>query len=1433
MGDEATIRVVDVRKAQIDITTAQIEEISVAINQVTSEDPALGRMRNELRGTITIAEQTQGLIRVFMNAGPSMLLEIMSRNVITHPSFLPVINRARTTQQKTNLRARPPTRVRAILIDGSDAAVGAEESVELIGIAVDASAGGNLILDTFAGSINRGTEALLESGTGGPVLGAVGSFEGSSSGREAFPNQMPRFHPQHQGKKGALETKLMKNGFVYIALGSREDAAPMIEHLFRQASNAVEYQLGAGVAAVASAAEVARKGQKANPVLASLIGPRRKTLGTVAPPKEEHATPPRTLKDEQLAYLLGRLGKTRVVVKSAREPDYYLSPLFDLFRTGALDIYLYLLIDGRESPEVDRFLEREASLSAKRSQLAALERTSLARAVKARQYLLIVEDKLGKTRLESLISDIGSKLVTGLRGQGAPGRGGDGWVKDTARVNDPELVLSILTPREREIVKTDYENRLAEWAAQVGNKCPHLGIYRRMLRATTAQEAADTLAKLKPYIDPRTDVGPPAGKHQEKTSAGKHQEKTPTAWVDCRNCGFHLICPHLREKILMEARRASYEEIRTRLQKYAVRYTTETTEANSYVYFCRICGQRTAEMIEEDRTAEFQGKYGSLDESLKTLIWAETANSAKMLRFPVPTDPRQYASAAVDILYPLVMAAEESINKKGRRKLARVTPSEDGEDIDPRTHLYAVLFVYAYGLNLIQNSQEVRGNEIGFAGVAPRAKISEYAEAILTHISESHRGIVAQIEDISAEYIAGRFKEAFRMVRGDNADMRIKPVNAEEELAVQLTQFDPMYHYAVSIAKIAGVLPIRRANSPADAKREFETAMGAPLTRIIKDARDHSRVPSLAALYSKRMVLEVPPGTTLEYLSKDPRVNLMASIYPGPKLDKSKVDRFMDLGSTIAGIKYTGLQTWMGGAHKPAQTSRRPNTYRRSNPFLAPYAYGYCMESYRLFVEYSTKLTDNAALRRFQEQFQKLREAERGYFMIKAVFALKTYYSFGFKHSRRFQLIDTKLGYLYDENGLRHEWTIFVYSAGSSAPPLEVKAKDILAMREKGTLSHEYDLVDVKCAICGILRTNVGSVDSQKAERSLRVNSNIEMFFSFYESRCPEGNLHDWSGDSACRKCGLHKELYLAQKTDPMARRTPEARAYYDKYEAHFDKDRGIIASPDTFTALAEPAPPDTAGNAAAAEWKYDYGVVLQAAELVGTSVYAIEALGATEGRDYADVLEGKNMPPPPYQMSDPRLLTADSAVRLFAAKYNLLKYVSRSTKPSIQTIELLDKANVPKHEYELLLHQLPDILGDYRARLAAMKRVRTPAEVLQFIIEYLCRMVMTLADMGKKVESSPVATRVATVYAVNELTLILRGEKLLSKAGTFNFSIFFDEPDTVDMGSDVGEAGEDALPDQDRAAQEVDGTFSYEGMDYSGENEEESEYPSQETSLD
>lgn len=1358
------IKVIEVHRSVVNLATASLEELAIFISS-TLLIPQLANLSSSINAFLDIAVVLQGPLAQYFTHTDQTLDAILIRELLSNPSIRPIIlsrgfaaisdneNKIYTNAVYT----RASTRVRAINIDGEDIAIAAEEPVLIIGFAIDPIAGGSIITSNIGNRVNLGYDTYVESGAfSTAIISAVGPIHPPEfvSGKSLEPNM------------AELELNLRERGF---------ELSTDARSLTNQTRAAIHFYFsGASAVTMLASIDAAVRGLSgASPMLLKIIGPKSNILLTRNFVEKKHSPeyysrPWRSVDmTSRLRYLMERLSHSELIV--ATNPDswvYGISPLNDLFRVGALGIYLFALTEGRDSERLDLFLENASARNAKALQLSKIAKMSEISIAKARLYMIIIEDKFGTVRSNAIIAR-------------------------SKQTDDPNVIISVLSKQEKIVIETEYINLVELWKSSAKNKCPHVRIVYKLRHALNVEDAIKSLNDLKKYFKPIPS------------------KSANIEWINCISCGFHALCPHVQDRIQMESLRVPYDELRTRLLKYAIRVNIYGTTNDMYTYYCRICSERIAEIIESDLTAEIMGRFGNLDAKLRTKIWTVALDAVQYIRFPTPTDEKQFANVVASVIYPLLMAAEEAIldSKKGRRRKIPITDEEDA--IDPRTQLYIILFVYAYILDLIYTSQGLKMDEIGFIDVRNGSKASIYAEKMLRLIIEKHRNLIEQIEDVSSEFIKEKFTDSYRTLRGEGGSSLIY-ASSEEELAFQTTTVDPIYRYAATVARVMGDLPIDKPTTPKGAITEFETILGSSIPNIIKLARESARDPELSQLFLRRTGVEVPPGGRLEFLMKGPRVNLYTKIYEfknTPLVDESVREFY----SMIQLVPNNGIRYWIGASEKKHTKFK----YYNNDPLLSAER-GAFFEGYRLFAKYTKSIVSQEAYDQYIKEFLIYRRSEDSLRVAKALTSIKPYYDFKHVQDNR-EPIKVSLSSIYDEDGRRHDWSknvTYYYRTSyddAESPEIEIKGgpAGIKYARENDILMPNMPLVDLKCPICGIRASKIYTLNEKLIINSIQITSAIDSFFVFYKSRCPEGDLHNWTAtDTTCTKCGLDisilKELNVGQFTNSKI-----TRDYYEKYYNMFEiarteirGDLQIIKSPVILDVKVD------------ISWKSDYSLIVLASELVGVNPTLIDAIGCMEGREYSDIVEGIGIPPPVEESSDPRIYVADATVRLFLSDYSVLRHAARFVKLQPETSNFLNSLKIPKHEYPSFI-DLPDVSGGYYAMFAAILKERPAIDAYIFAKQSLCRMVLEVA----KVTSADILKVLRVAFAKHELLLILHGQKLFAKPGSFNWAIFesnMSDPDMeIEQAGDVGEdVMEDILNAEEREGVSRD-PFSGDNIDY------------------
>jgi hypothetical protein len=981
---------------------------------------------------------------------------------------------------------------------------------------------------------------------------------------------------------------------------------------------------------------------------------------------------------------------------------------------------------------------------------------------------------------------------------------------------NPEVILKLLTPREREIVKTEYDTRLNSWRASLGNRCPHLAAHRRMIGAASLDDALDHLKTLERFFAPTEPVNGRAGTNNNGTAVN---------WIMCRNCNFRIMCPHVRERMALEAKAATFDVITTRLARYALK--GESTAGD--VYFCRICSEALGEVVSDSNNIEALGRFGSMGGSFRRLVWRETMVAAAQVRFPTPVDSRVLARAAAGIIAPLLQNVEQHLSvtmgarrratttlslaaATGKRAVVKPAANEDEEEIDPRTELYATLFVYAYFLSLVHDAPP--NAPIHFAGAKPGAKIGAVAEVMLDALSASKGGLLSRMSDISPSYLTDRFREAFRSVRAAAAGESVMAARPEEEFAQQVMTAEPAYQYIVLTARLLGALPRARARTPDAIRKEFETALGRSLPDIVKHARLRAKMPQYVGIVGESLVRNIPADTELDFLYRDPNLALFAKMYT--------------------------LPAQLPGKFKQALSAFH-QFMQKASAITPDVRLGYYIESYQLFTDYVTKIRSRAAANAYASQLARVRAAERFFDVDRAyrrqvsVVAKPLVVS-----GHRFKFSEMPITTLFDEDGRPHAWSpphvLYVYNtsgvngdAAVNGVELILSSKDMLSQIAGGKLPAGAKFVDYQCPTCGVRRSGTGALDVAKTKAGVALNIDVKNFFQFFEARCPVTDLHEFGADSRCVKCGVLSTTLHSKGGNNDAR-----HEYYAKYISRFEHEKDLIASESIVldgirpVAVKDPSAINVTASAvgAAAEaekWTRNYNIIIEASEYFKVPIAAIEALGNMERRTYEEVLAGNDsvVDAVDAEHDTSRILAVGAELRTFLADWNLLRVRARAPDLPARLADVIAAAGLTPADLApsgTLYQQLPATpCANYIDVQNAIFRKSGATAAVHYLIETLC--VVALAACGNdSVVSSAITIwpcgadgrKLSKEFGKKEFEYIMRNARLVCKPGAFNFAIFND---------DAGDIAEDLGLDDMEEEQTGTSAFSYEGMDYDGIN--------------
>lgn len=104
---------------------------------------------------------------------------------------------------------------------------------------------------------------------------------------------------------------------------------------------------------------------------------------------------------------------------------------------------------------------------------------------------------------------------------------------------------------------------------------------------------------------------------------------------------------------------------------------------------------------------------------------------------------------------------------------------------------------------------------------------------------------------------------------------------------------------------------------------------------------------------------------------------------------------------------------------------------------------------------------------------------------------------------------EVRLGVAYDENGNKRKWNEFVYSSGVKKVGSIPDGMKPLSIKDKKSGNNYLSKISVN--------------GNNKIRDGLEFNDLINNFYIYYQFRCPNGSIHQFSKNS-CKKCGVLSE---------------------------------------------------------------------------------------------------------------------------------------------------------------------------------------------------------------------------------------------------------------------------------------------------------------------
>ena len=982
-----------------------------------------------------------------------------------------------------------------------------------------------------------------------------------------------------------------------------------------------------------------------------------------------------------------------------------------------------LLVDTEESlAEVERYLAQlKNDQKAERLQTQLLANAQQ-KMVQARQYLVIIEEKLGSTRFSKTMEELVSNPIK-------------------YDIDNPQDVLLALrkagNAEAARLVETEYANRDKAWELETNNKCAHVSLVRSYRAVESLAQKGRIMRQIMALLNDK----------------GRGRKN----WLSCKNCSFRAICPHVLVLHELQQREADFGEIRKQLHKYAspVRYSESDITPN-YSVFCSICSEELYIQLNDDFNVEMLGLVGSMEGDLKRFLWKSMmqiltgADSA--VSFDRPVDTSRFSAEAVDVCHPLVVTGKF----QGRSRSMTKDQRERWQQLSGLVYLYAFLFAVALKVTprgakaKVSNAVGVIVNTVSDQGRTRVAKNpDEIAKALLVNLVKSNSLLISQLETVTNEQIGNQFRDAYAHIQNTHGRLHVSSEDTARVFLTSLVELDPFFRLLKNTVRTK----FWQIDSQKKAADAFLAIMGRSLEFFLTEGSGNNLPsefgPFIRTIMTRRGGIEYPAGVAPKWVYGVPDLQLykyafknFASRSGSPKKYWAKVKAASKPLSNLAG--YAG-----GGA----RLSTKVTDADRYN------------DAFNLALLYAMVSNDEEEAE-FQEILTLARRREQKVLDRMKLASFPPQTNFTEAVVSEYTPYETApLARLYDEEGTPHDWSVYIWTK-AGADEKALSRKEILKIYQTALESGKpselqgYESTDQQCSGCGVRWSDVDKLDAGLVEKNLKARLKLGGFFMYYESRCPVEGLHEFAAEKnemRCKKCGIASELLSA-----VGRKNnmEDALAFFSKYEKAFSQtmapDQALASRVGNAKKTAEPAPPS--GDWMKLVEQRDYDQILGLAAFLEIGAAEIEALGSGDGRTYDEVKSGKNAPPPPDNLDDPRLLAVDNIFRDMMVRYCTLYFQQKNEtdSPSVASPEKLEASKLYYEPYKA-----------YKAAARADSAGGRSAALMTFSVESFCRLVLKARDLA----SSPGKA------LVKELAKdIIVKESFFTLAGDFQWSLFGDD---------------------------------------------------------
>lgn len=749
----------------------------------------------------------------------------------------------------------------------------------------------------------------------------------------------------------------------------------------------------------------------------------------------------------------------------------------------------------------------------------------------------------------------------------------------------------------------------------------------------------------------------------------------------------------------------------------------DTSTKTSAGYFCKICGETLTGQIESD-DLDMTASSGVMNDELRSELWGEANHVLNQVSASGIFNVKSFIGALTRKCYPAIYEITKQLAK------ARTSSAEA---IAGRRQLYISIYAYAYVIHFMKTNPQFY-----FRDFKKGASVPEAIKYAVGRILTAKNVILRGMPDITSENIMNNIVGAYRQLVA--LPQHTIGEGLSSETSADILDTDPIYHYLFRyhlVQDISSGKINKSAVSKINPLSWIDKLLGVPENKLAKAKNVFGKI-------------DIPKLDT-----SNPPEAKYPLVYPG-KPTNSAGSASLKAWIAKQSFAYFAKYVQRGSYEEYGQESLAADEFREAH---------WLMHGAVFTKQLQEQLDAVAPIIAAENKYLTTRKWEN----IKPTGNI-------YRAPHKQPDVESSISRLYDTEGRPHKFDIIITEKG------ETTRAEIAKNLTLG-VPVPQEILDSKCSTCGILKSEVESLDPKVVLEAIAEATVIGNFFRFYEFRCPEGAFHEYA-KGICEKCNMSTSMFTNSNNTP-------AKEIYAKYAEVWDDEKKMLKPPETIRIVGQIAPPADFSSKFET-WVYSTTAVLELAEKVSVDAKYLLSLGGMEKHTFEEMPEFVDDLPEPEYMYDSRAYRVSAYVMKIITSYLGLRGYFEIIKPLWLVKSIVDASKLTGDSLQKEISSLPSINTDYLAEFKWVRTNRSPKTTLEFALHSLCTILLNVWS----------DSAVAQAFVRGMVNYIMNSEEVLSKPGYFNWGLVFgvqQTPETQETKTIYGEDTTENDPTEDK----------------------------------